>query len=272
MTLDQPELRDAIRCLVQTPSDVLVCKYMKASTAIQHSLLEKTIRFSPFKEMNDPRETEAQFECDSFIEDTVPMDYFNLQDRFRSDFRTQASAFCATRDDYPKGDQFVLMRRGFGKMRMWAQYGDNHNGACLVFQRDLLESAALSALGHDRIWCANIDYNRKMLAAGAGAFHFDHETFRESPGKYLFFHSKEYQHSLFFRKHEDWIAENEWRMATIASDGSGMCIRYADSLKYVILGHQVCDEEIPSFKRLFGGPILKLRYSQWKEDCDLCIT
>ncbi|MDH4406132.1 MAG: DUF2971 domain-containing protein [Cyanobium sp. D14.bin.5] len=272
MSLNQQELRDAIRHLVHTPSDVLVCKYMKACTAVRHVLPDKTIRFSPFEEMNDPRETEAQFDCASFIDNSPPKDYFGLQESFRCKFRNQASAFCVTRDEYSNVDQDLMMRRGFGKMRMWAQYGDNHNGACLVFQRDLLESAAVAALGRDRLWCDDIDYNRKMLVAGASAFTIEHEEFRRSPDEYLLHHSRRFQHHLFFRKHDDWIAEKEWRMATIASDGGGLCIRYADSLKYVILGHQVPDEAIFNVKQLFDGPILRLRYSQWKEDSVLNIT
>lgn len=272
MSLGQEDLRKAIYELINMPSDMLVCKYMKACTTLRHVLPKGTIRFSPFIEMNDPRETEAQFECDSFLSGSMPPDYFTLQDQYRDDFRHKAIVFCATRDNYSQSDRDLMMRRGFGKMRMWAQYGDNHRGTCLVFQRDLLQASAEAVFGYEKLWCGCIDYDREMLSAGAGAFTFDHEEFRRSSHEYIVDHSKHYRHALFFRKHEDWADEKEWRMATISKGQGGVEVKYKRSLKFIIVGHRVNERVIGEIKRLYDGPVLRLAYQQWKEDCVLNIT
>jgi Protein of unknown function (DUF2971) len=50
----------------------------------------------------------------------------------------------------------VGVRPGFdccwARPRMWEQYGDNHRGACLLFDRDRLEAFLQNGVGDERIY------------------------------------------------------------------------------------------------------------------------
>ncbi len=223
--------------------------------------------------MNDPRETDWEgFQCEDFPGDHSPSDVFHIQATFAQKLRDRASVFFATRDDFPETERSITMLRGFGKSRMWAQYASNHSGICLVFDRCRIEAAARHALGENRVKTGDVDYRRAALPAGAGAFGFNYAEFKASPLDYLCRHAQKWDRSLFFRKHEDWKDEREWRMATVNVQAGGKCICYGDALKYVVLGHGVEDKTVRAAKRIFDGPVLRLRYQQWKEDYVLNVT
>lgn len=110
--------------------------------------------------------------------------------------------------------------KGWGKVRMWAQYADNHRGVCMVFDKDelLAEFEKLKNDGitthHERINYSN-DFSK-----------LDNRRFKGNEINYL------------FQKCEDFRDENEYRFCTIGTKQE-VSFDFGNSLKAIILGERV---------------------------------
>lgn len=245
-----------------------ICKYIGVATLVLHVLPSKTIRLSPFKEMNDPRETNGGgFELEPAVSDPPPYDWAEqaeIQSSFRQRYKNNSFVFCATLDENT-GDK--EMQRGYGMPRMWAQYGDNHAGACLVFDREKLQSLADRKFPKD-CWYSSVDYDPQMLSAGEGAYTFSYEEYKSNGFEYFKQLATQYKEQLYFRKHEDWKGEQEWRITTLSEEGydKGLLLPYEDSLKYIILGDRATENTIKAVRYMYKGEIRQLAYKQYLED------
>jgi hypothetical protein len=129
--------------------------------------------------------------------------------------------------------------RGFGLSRMWAQYGGNHNGVCLAFHRDKLESSINRALGaSERLLKGKVDYeilkHEYERGAGARAYEF---TATSDPDRDFTQLAVKHQRQIFFKKSKDWKGEQEYRWVYIAQPGeSDIGIDIRDCLAAIFLG------------------------------------
>lgn len=196
MSIAKRDPLEMIELLMNSMRDTLVCKYVPFNTACT-MLRGGSIRFSPFTEMNDPREACRRFYAESSTSDDICCrEEFKLEDSFGSNFRKKASIFCASIDNSIQNPNFV-MKRGFGKPRMWAQYGENHKGACLIFKKEILEAHARSALNGRMLWGGNkVVYNE--ISSYSGCFDFDSTDYKNNPDDYLWRYANQHQNSLFF--------------------------------------------------------------------------
>jgi len=245
-----------------------ICKYIGVTTLLLHVLPSKTIRLSPFKEMNDPRETNGGgFELEPAVSDTPPYsmsEKTEIESSFRQRYKNNSFVFCATLDKKTGSKE---MKRGYGMPRMWAQYGDNHAGACLVFDRAKLQSLADRKFLKD-CWYDRVDYDPLMLSAGVGAYTFNYEEYKSKGFEYFKQLATQYKEQLYFRKHTDWQGEQEWRIATLSEEGSntGLLLPYEDALKYIVLGDRATENTIKAVRYMYSGNIHQLKYVQDKED------
>ena len=152
------------------------------------------------------------------------------------------------------------------------RYADDHNGVCLVFDRKTLEEQALNLFGEDNFWAGEVSYDREILEAGWGAFHFNYYDFVSDNLEYLMSHSRKWHSSLFFNKHEDWKGEDEWRIVTIAKNKGGCLMSFGEALKYVVVGNRTDSNTIRVIQKLYEGPVFQLKYEHWQEDCVLINT
>ena len=56
----------------------------------------------------------------------------------------------------------------WARPRMWEQYGDNHTGACLLFDRGRLEATLMNDVGEERLYVGGVTYHREGIAASPG--------------------------------------------------------------------------------------------------------
>lgn len=261
--------RSAINELLDAPSEKLVCKYMKPCTAIENVVLGR-LRMGRFKEMNDPREASSnRFECNAFSGE-IPADKFDVQEEFNEAVVSSARVLCGARDKYKKCDKKRVTHRGFGKPRMWATYGDEHKGACFVFDRESLKSKIREQLPPGTVWARDVDYNPMYLKPGY--FHADYELMKKCSPDAIKSCAEKFQLQLFFRKHEDWKTECEWRIATIDTRPRDLLVEFSRSLKYVVLGYLVKDQTIEAIREISPVPVLRLSYEFSKEDFVLNTT
>lgn len=107
--------------------------------------------------------------------------------------------------------------RGFDHPKMWAHYGDNHNGVCLILKKEAINSRIIAAAGDNTVVSDKINYNLPFsstdILKGVKI---------ETNAKIANGSEKEIEDwaigeiqklipKLFFTKHEDWSSEVEHR-------------------------------------------------------------
>jgi hypothetical protein len=261
--LDIEQARAAMRYLECSPSGELVCHYTKPSTA-RLILGAGTLRLGQMRWTNDPWETrERRFEGSDSVGWSSPDDADEPAAAFDRRFRDLVRVACATLDTYSKASRIV--QRGFGRPRMWAQYAENHSGACLVFNRDLLEATMMREVGaRGQVFSGEVDYDPISMSAGGTALDVEYDQFKALGEQQLWEHQVErYKEALFFRKHEDWQAESEWRFVVVDRSPSSnhLDCRFGDALMAVVLGCNVTESDSTAISESAQVPTLRLRLS-----------
>lgn len=154
---------------------------------------------------------------------------------------------------------------------MWEQYGDDHAGVCLVFDRQRLVDALDRSIGSQGSYHrGEVRYTRAGFSGSAGA----RLDFDEHPGESVEdavrIHLRRHLDCFFFLKTEEWASELEYRWvmeeAATRPDAPAPAF-FADvgaSLRSVVLG-----ERFPRW-RVFGAwqiaqaAGVELRQMEWR--------
>ena len=214
-------------------TDRFVYHYTKRETALEKILPTGKIMLNVLKKTNDPREyLDWAITVTGGSEDNAPL--FRTLALINENRKQKTKVFCMTLDDMQRRRQ-GLMRRGFARSRMWAQYGEGHKGLCLIFDKSALEAEIQrAASGHKNCYCGPVQYSDQNFDI---EFNFDSMGETESAvscGVDSFIRSNVDQ--LFFTKLLDWRDEMEYR-AMIYDDRPNPVFADIDScLKGVILG------------------------------------
>jgi hypothetical protein len=96
---------------------------------------------------------------------------------------------------------------------MWAQYGDDHKGACIVFDRHRINEAVQSLDTLGEFCAAAVTYTRQLreLIGVMGYYEAGGTT---SPREHLIANRE----AQLFCKDPDWSNENEYRVVSIPND------------------------------------------------------
>ncbi len=163
---------------------------------------------------------------------------------------------------------FDVSGRGFALPRMWAQYSNNNQGVCLVFNKkkliDLI-NRKVSFSKHDKVQYTNFcdrylikkdrmdDLYEKILMLSNGRLTMLNMIERD----------KEFLKYNFFEKHNDWSSEHEFRIITLVDNEENDRVaisQISSCLEGVVLGEKINStyEEI-----------IKLLLKQLKNDCEV---
>ncbi|UYX53363.1 DUF2971 domain-containing protein [Bacillus thuringiensis] len=216
--------------------------FTKYTTALEYILPKRLIRFSTLKNTNDLRERkEWAFSMGIPNEDIIPFERFQeINKDINSLVKENSKVICFTRDNsIPVEFPYEVFGRGYSHPRMWAQYGGNHRGVCLMFNKQKLGQEINKQLSQrGMIYKGNVNYgttySRKMLEA----FHFRYEDIvREGLMDFAQKHSSKYIKELFFEKALDWKEEWEYRWVLLDKEKSDyQYVNYKNSLEEIILG------------------------------------
>jgi hypothetical protein len=241
--------------------------YTKAET-LKKILSEQTLLFNNINKTNDPYENKI---LDTFRRDELfPNEIISLRSDdesydINSELDTQDFYFQHYTDMknrivkvicFSKG-QFQIrkisrkIRLGYLHPRMWAQYGNNSKGACMVFNKEKLVKAIRKTLEQDFY----IFDNEITYVDIFDTLHIDEITKLIKKRNHDVFKSKEKKKRnplvknmienieiYFFRKDIDWADENEYRILIINNEHNSdiepkiINIDIKRMLEYVILG------------------------------------
>ncbi|MFV3334091.1 DUF2971 domain-containing protein [Pseudomonas sp. NY15437] len=254
-------------------SEKYIYHYRSADTAIRHILPTGKLRLGKYNCTNDPKEVkEWKFNLWSSKSIELPVrEWDDLSKWLSGELKSKTRVLCFSRDeDGLEGNHLLdICKRGFCKPRMWAQYGANHAGVCLIFDREKLLSNVITQYEEScLIIGGDVEYRDRLIADN---FHQDQQYLinldaLEVLGRssYPEAHIHAHYQRLFFEKMTDWRAENEWRCVLFSKTDEELFLDYKDSLVGVIFGNDASAECIAEVKRLNQGRGLTYQAVRWK--------
>jgi hypothetical protein len=241
--------------VAELPDGELLYHYTTRERAFEHILPMARLRFSPYRAMRDPLENKAWR--------PQPAAYWNSSAQGQPgdpghpetnywQFNVSAGqiwdqahllAFTVDADDYSAENE--RFGRGWARARMWEQYGEEHAGVCLAFDRERLVAsiaASLQSQGLASAYHRPVEYTesgKEPLILGSDML--TEKISSETVSAFI-----EANHdSLFFLKALDWRSEYEYRFVlTARPDGEGVFVEFDDSLVGIVAGEKFPDWQI----------------------------
>jgi hypothetical protein len=254
-------------------SEDYIYHYTSTSTAIEFILPSRGIRFSSLQSTNDPLEFE-NFTHVVISNAEVPTEETQLVlhegTKIVNIIKRVCKVCCFSSDTEPNYQHFLnLMNKGFCLPRMWSQYGENHYGVCLVFDKNEL--------------IKNICDSKKFLISENGEYQFFNEyviyndrlpgldkaltmNYENDKGKEAFILFKKNITPFLFTKYENYKHEQEFRMVIHNSNFQNrkiIDVDYGNSLKGIILGCRFKDVYLPSLNSVivkYNIPIFQINW------------
>lgn len=243
--------------------------YTSRESLLEGILPANRLRVGSLQFTNDPREnrpqglavfTRMQAETDQTRMDNALV---RVQREFARILFKEWHVLCLTMTanvELPQGgfnkDIVERFRNGWARARMWAQYSNNHTGACLELDGSrLFESLKKSLTDEETIYHGPVEYTDGK-SDELWAYQLD--AIRNQPGieawtdelttTLIRTHCKTHFDKLFLRKFNDWSAESEYRFLVNSARPSPLDIDLSGVLLDVIVGSEFHKGYVPSVK------------------------
>jgi hypothetical protein len=243
--------------------------YTKASTAIDHILNSGTLKFSSFAETNDPKESKDWFFIPGSNEgrdlSKYNPDYFS--EILTPYFKEATKLLCFSKDGALSGNHLEdTPKRGFCKPRMWAQYGDNHSGVCLIF-----DFKRFTKLFHEQFSKLTykfdyVNYQDRLLPdiQMDKAFVINVDHFEKRGAKdYAYDHLIQHQNRLYFEKAKDWENESEFRFIIFECQKE-LFFSFENSLSGILFGENCSEDDIKKIVNITKSKGLQYQKLKWR--------
>lgn len=228
--------------------------YTEMEIAVQHILKTRTLKIGKLLNTNDPKESKS-WKLSISTNEGSKLRLYSLDDiseEATRKLKSKVNVMCFSKDKPPLSGSPLedICKRGFCKPRMWAQYAGNHEGLCLVFERDKLHKAISGQFGEScDVYDGDVHYiNRPVVDNFYDGTYTINIDFVEKFGleRYLKAHIRTYFKRLFFEKMEDWKDEDEYRWVLIKDEECDLFVDFQDSLRGIIFGVSAKQEQIDS--------------------------
>jgi hypothetical protein len=227
--------------------------YCKLSTAIEFILPAKQLLLNKLGKTNDPRENK------SFVFAGLNMDYsdptrlIEPNHIISQEIRNGCKILCLCGDRSPYF--------GYELSRMWALYGENHQGVCIELNKDvfLKENSDKIANGMFQpikyykldvtqpISHRSVDYGR---ISDIGLQRYIKEEFRPENMEYL-----------FFTKNHEWESEQEYRVLYFSENNGKEFCSISNSIECIHVGVDFNEHYLPALRNhCTNVDIYKLEY------------
>jgi hypothetical protein len=244
-------------------ADRYVYHYTTATKARDFILKAGTLRLGPYSSTNDPKEAK-QWEFSLFTTREIDVGFHRhdeLSDWLSGELKRRTRLACFSMDSEPlSGDHLSdILRRGYAKPRMWAQYADKHSGVCLVLSKKLLLASAAEYFGTTEWASGPVTYlDRSILRRQEQPEFVLNLDMYESLGAaaYALAHARTFTQELFFEKLQDWRDENEWRIVAFTDAKDDVLLPIRQCLVGVMHGDATdpdLSEELMKLTRGWNG-------------------
>lgn len=230
-----------------------VVHYTKLTRLIENILPKNEIKISNVCNTNDPYESAR----DWLDAENVSMDIESLNDnrkltkKIQEKLSKNIKIFCTTHTEDTMSSQ-ISSNHIYCRPRMWSQYGDNHKGACLIFDKDELDEC-LKIFNTQHIMSGKVEYPEYMDFIINDYYNLGlqdmNSILNNSEESFDLINRNFYLHSRFFKKHFDWKDENEYRWLIYLNNENDIYVDFKKSLKAIVLGCNIN----PAYYALFQG-------------------
>lgn len=244
----------------------IVAHYTRRETAVNYILKDKSIRFNPIIYSNDPFEYKGKINgisAQNLTEEVLQK--LRKEINNETDLTTvKAKSFCCSISNHK--DDFKVKTSSFGNMMMWDRYGENHQGICLIFSKEELDT-----IFYRKVSDYEIIRSKALTYEDIKNPFVDLKTVRineNKSGKELVFdHYEKYMDDLFFYKDSSWSNENEYRYLIIDQKESDIKINFKDALIGIVVGERFDDLLLPQLYQ-FGLPVYQCCVTSRADEID----
>ena len=202
---------------------------------IEHILPTLQLKLNVLKNTNDPREKELSLNH-TIQNIEFAGQYIDLHHKIYTKLDSDFKVCCFSADYIMDSTKYS----GSNLPRMWATYGDNHKGICLVISKKEFEKENNIDNKNSTLRTVSYKPNLSNIFNGeAERDNFNHDLAAEG----IIEANRE---KIFYTKHHDWITECEVRLVTKSS--SNYC-SIKESLHKVILGMDFPKEYLPAIEQ-----------------------
>lgn len=216
--------------------------YTKKETALGKILLERTIRLGQISLTNDPKESRLNIGV-SYTNKKSPGKWApKVRAEAKRVFKEEWNVLCMTKNlpkrkylDINKNQVMMQARYGYAHPKMWAYYGENHSGICLVFDGKKLNANIVATLkDRCKIFSGAVNYKKygMFYSNPIDDSYIEKYGLTEGVRKYFFANYQE----LFLTKHPDWESEAEFRWLIHNPTNSPEYVSIEGAIKAVLVG------------------------------------
>ena len=252
----------------------LMAHYTRADTAFECILPSGKLRMNPYSRMRDPfeikRPTVLSAGSIGSDHDTDSRVFWGVQSLV-SKSRDQYCLLSLTQGVEGGSGREGMLLCPWARARMWEQYGQDHAGVCLVFERDkLVEEVGNNLVREGSYWCDSVEYTLAGFGTANGAaislndFHDD-----DSLADDVAIHVQRHYKDFFFLKTLDWATEYEYRFvwnpaADELPEPPIHHVSYGDALRWVVVGEKFPDWQLPAAEEVAERAGAELRRMTWE--------
>ncbi len=165
-------------------------------------------------------------------------DFVSKQKEFADALTKDIKLLCFSQDNFNEDFRYNhLYGTGYAKPRMWAQYSNNHKGACLVLNKWKLINEISNRFKNLIFKYGNINYGFDYTDEFKKAFLLKasdllSKNIQDIVDEMLI----KYQDIYYFTKHPDWKEENEFRIMVKYPENEFAYINIDGLLEGILLG------------------------------------
>jgi len=243
--------------------------YTKRSTALEIVLSQNSFKLFRLLNTNDPREyRDRLLSVSGWAWTQETQTSIKTVHKYLDGLLRKHSYFSSfSRNKY---NDNKLCSHGYIKPRMWAQYGEDHYGVCLVVSKQNFIDAINDYIDKDNfcVFHDAISYNTSNRYSRSNRMSIDQDSFNSAtPFQIAFEHIKKHNKELFFEKDPDYRDEDEYRVVVCQSNENKLLelesieIQTNKIIKGIIVGdrfpkvykptvEQLCDKLKIEYKKL----------------------
>lgn len=248
-----------------------VYHYTTAKRALELILPAKRLLLGCYGQTNDPKETKQwTFALGGLGENDPYVCIDEISKQVSTAIKSRAHIFCASIDSPEVKSEIGLEihSRGFARPRMWDQYGDKHNGVCLIFLREHVNKLISEQFPHDLRVSRQVVYRNKSFINNLSPsdpylINMQHLR-RVGIDQYARDHIVTHWEHLFFEKSLDWRDEHEYRWLVANNSEKKIFLNYEESLSAIVFGQDCSEVNIREAIRLAKGSGTKFEQLIWK--------
>ncbi|HRH10398.1 MAG TPA: DUF2971 domain-containing protein [Bacteroidia bacterium] len=229
--------------------------YCKLQTAIELILPPRQLLLSPLTKTNDPRENKSFVFAAAFGPGTDFKDLNENNAEISDLLRKDCKVIC-----FCQGHRHYF---GYEYSKLWAHYGDNHKGICLLLDKEQLINQNTKTASPE--YLKKINYTEfDPTKPYEGHKMVDYVSMKVvGKEKYLKEHFRKlHLDYLYFTKDKEWESERESRLMYFSEKIENEYCSIKDSLKHIYLGVDFNTHYLPAIIKLCPDvPISQLSYT-----------